>query len=109
MWDGFVVVVVVVLSRKESTLQKEVLSGRERAWEANAEITPGRYRKKIVLGDLEWRDKKFILNLVDIEELGSVWAGYCQSYNLGRLIGLQNVALEREKAADQWKAITMTK
>lgn len=46
MWDGFIVVVVVVLSRKESTLQKEVLSGRERAWEANAEITPGRYRKK---------------------------------------------------------------
>lgn len=46
MWDGFTVVVVVVLSRKESTLQKEVLSGRERAWEASAEITPGRYRKK---------------------------------------------------------------
>lgn len=51
----------------------------------------------IVLGDLEWKDKKFILKLVNIEELGSVWAGYCQSYNLGRLIGFQNVALERER------------
>jgi hypothetical protein len=50
------------------------------------------------LGDLEWKDKKFILNLVEIEELESVWAGYRQSYNLGRLIWLQNIALERESS-----------
>lgn len=47
--------------------------------------------------------EKAILNLVGIEELVSIWAGYCQSYNLGRLIWWQNVALETEKAVDQWE------
>lgn len=38
------------------------------------------------LGWLECKDKKFILNFVDIKELVGIWTGYCQSYNLERLI-----------------------
>ena len=51
----------------------------------------------------ECKEKKCILNLVGIEDLLSMWADYHQSYNLGRLIWLQDVALEREKAVDQWE------
>ena len=48
------------------------------------------------LGGLECKDKNVILSLVGIEELGSIWTGYYQSYNLERLIWVQDNALVRE-------------